>query len=551
MKRLFALLLSLVMICSVFAACGGDGASSNGEKTDGGNSNNGPVDIGNFKNTDIYPLEGEHKLTMGVALDNADDAYLMQMMEEAVGVDLTYQMITDEQAPLLFINSADLPDMLFDAAAKFGLSMTQINEYGQAGLLIDYMEYLDQMPNLAKAYAEHPDLFDGVITLDGEVYTLPYYVFTLKGVNNLLYFREDHMKTAGWEAAPTTVDEFTQYLRDLKEHFGASDPEYIPFTVYTASDIGYNAQLSRFLFPSFGELMEAGIHVDASGENVVVGFATEQYKHYLSYLRSLMAEGLLDPDVYDAKDSLMKAFLNEGHTSVNTLMVYMPSSAFPSGNLDIIIPAPLKSEYNADTKWAMPTVARSWGGMINANTEDLDACLAYMDSFFATEDNPLDAEGQVFNLSFLWGKKGVDWNWKEQGEAYEVYDHEGFSTNAAWGVVNGYSGTPYSGILHVLDYEKGVVGFKATNVKENLVPHAVEVLRPESLPLTDDEHDIYADAWTDINKYVMEFQAAVLTGEKDVEAEWDTFISQLNEMGLQDVIDVYQAALDRYNERSE
>ena len=79
----------------------------------------------------------------------------------------------------------------------------------------------------------------------------------------------------------------------------------------------------------------------------------------------------------------------------------------------------------------------------------------------------------------------------------------------------------------------------------------MEVLRPESLPLTDDEHDIYADAWTDINKYVMEFQAAVLTGEKDIEAEWDTFISQLNEMGLQDVIDVYQAALDRYNERSE
>ena len=49
----------------------------------------------------------------------------------------------------------------------------------------------------------------------------------------------------------------------------------------------------------------------------------------------------------------------------------------------------------------------------------------------------------------------------------------------------------------------------------------------------------------------MEFQAAVLTGEKDVDAEWDTFIKNLYDMGLQDVIDVYQAALDRYNERSE
>ena len=49
----------------------------------------------------------------------------------------------------------------------------------------------------------------------------------------------------------------------------------------------------------------------------------------------------------------------------------------------------------------------------------------------------------------------------------------------------------------------------------------------------------------------MEFQAAVLTGEKDIEKEWDTYLAMLDEMGLQDVIDVYQEALDRYNERSE
>lgn len=546
MKRLFALLLSFVMICSLLSACGGD-SDSTGKKP-GGNSNKVQYDE-NFKNTDIYPLEGEHKLTMGVSLQNADDAYLMQMMEEAVGVDLTYQMITDEQSRVIFLNSKELPDMLFDAASKLTLSMMQINEYGQAGLLINYMDYLDQMPNLAKAYAEHPDLFDGVMTLDGEVYTLPYYVFTLKGVDNMLYFREDHMKEVGWESTPATLDEFTQYLRDLKAHFGPTDPAYIPLTVYTATDLGYNSRLSRYLFPSFGDLMEAGIHADASGEQIVVGFATEQYKHYLTYLRSLMTEGLMESDV-EVKETDQQQLMNAGHTSVNTLMVYMPSSAFPSGNLDIVVAEPLTSEYNSDTKWAMPTVARSWGGMINANTEDLDACLAYMDAFFATEENPLDEKGEVFNLSFMLGKKGVDWNWKEKGASYEVYDHEGFSTNAAWGVVNGYSGTPYTGVLHVLDYEKGVVGFKATNVKEKLVPHAVEVIRPDVLPLTDDEHDIYTDAWTDINKYVMEFQAAVLTGDKDIEAEWDTFIANLNDMGLQDVIDVYQAALERYIERT-
>ena len=41
--------------------------------------------------------------------------------------------------------------------------------------------------------------------------------------------------------------------------------------------------------------------------------------------------------------------------------------------------------------------------------------------------------------------------------------------------------------------------------------------------------------------------AAFITGEKDIDAEWDNFQAELMDMGLQDVIDVYQAALDRYN----
>ena len=43
--------------------------------------------------------------------------------------------------------------------------------------------------------------------------------------------------------------------------------------------------------------------------------------------------------------------------------------------------------------------------------------------------------------------------------------------------------------------------------------------------------------------------AAFITGQKDIEAEWDTYLKTLDDMGLQEVIDVYQAALDRYNAR--
>ena len=35
-------------------------------------------------------------------------------------------------------------------------------------------------------------------------------------------------------------------------------------------------------------------------------------------------------------------------------------------------------------------------------------------------------------------------------------------------------------------------------------------------------------------------------GEKDLQGDFDDFVKQLEQLGAQDVIDVYQAAYDRY-----
>ena len=69
------------------------------------------------------------------------------------------------------------------------------------------------------------------------------------------------------------------------------------------------------------------------------------------------------------------------------------------------------------------------------------------------------------------------------------------------------------------------------------------------LKLTQDEQDIYNDAWTDIKNYLTEMNAAFITGQMDIEAEWDGYVKHLYDIGLQDVIDVYQAALDRFNSK--
>ena len=368
------------------------------------------MDPGNFANTDIYPLEGEHSLSMGIALENAQNSYLLKLMSDAVGVDISYRYVTDEQAPLLFVDMEQMPDMLFSAAGTFGLSLQRINGYGSAGALVNYIDHLDKMPNLSKAYLEHPDLFDGVMSANGEVYTLPYYVYTLTGCTNLIYFRADHLAAVGWDKQPATVDELTQLLRDLKAHYGATDAKYIPMTVYDAGHAGFDNRLTQYLFTAFGNEADPGVHIGTDGK-AIAGFATEQYKQMTLYIRQLVQEGLMDADLFSAKSSLMQAFMNDNHTSVSTRMLNSPESSYADGVENFYISQPLTSQYTSTPVFAEPTIARKWGAMISTTCEDLDAALAYMDAFFAPESNPLNEEGTIYNLSLWLCEEGVDWEW--------------------------------------------------------------------------------------------------------------------------------------------
>lgn len=541
MKRVIAMLLAAVMMCAVFTGCGSDeGIGENG----GQNVRPTVVDPGNFKNTDIYPLEGEHSLSMGIALENAQNSYLLKLMSDAVGVDISYRYVTDEQAPLLFVDMEQMPDMLFSAAGTFGLSLQRINGYGSAGALVNYIEHLDKMPNLSKAYLEHPDLFDGVMSATGEVYTLPYYVYTLTGCTNLIYFRGDHLAAVGWDKQPATVDELTQLLKDLKAHYGATDSKYIPMTVYEAGHANFDNRLTQWLYPAFGQEIDPGVHIGSNGK-AMAGFATEQYKLMTLYIRQLVKDGLLDDELFSAKSSIMQAFMNENHTSVSTRMLNIPQSSYADGVENFYISQPLTSQYTSTPVFAEPTIARKWGAMISTTCEDLDAALAYMDAFFATESNPLNEEGTIYNLSLWLGEEGVDWEWVEKDVSYKEAEKPD-----GWSAQHGFSGTPYIRKFHAMRMDhNGKVDLLPQGVYNNCLPYAKAVVRDEAMALTEDENDIYVEKWQDISNYAAQMFAAFVTGDADIEAQWDTYVANLQQMGLQEVLDCYDAAYARYTAR--
>ena len=335
-----------------------------------------------------------------------------------------------------------------------------------------------------------------------------------------------------------------ELLRDLKAHYGATDSEYIPMTVYEAGHANFDNRLTQWLYPAFGKEADPGIHIGSEGK-AIAGFATEQYKQMVIYIRQLVEEGLLDEDLFSAKSSLMQAFMNENHTSVSTRMLNIPDASYEGGVENYYISQPLTSQFTDTPVFAEPTIARRWGAMISTTCEDLDAALAYMDAFFAPESNPLNEEGTIYNLSLWLGEEGVDWEWVEEGKSYKEAEKPD-----GWSAQHGFSGTPYIGKFHVmrLDHE-GKTDLLPQGVYNNCLPYAKTVIREEALALTEDENETYVEKWQDISKYAAQMFAAYVTGDEDIASTWDTYVENLNKMGLTEVLECYDAAYARYTAR--
>jgi putative aldouronate transport system substrate-binding protein len=72
---------------------------------------------------------------------------------------------------------------------------------------------------------------------------------------------------------------------------------------------------------------------------------------------------------------------------------------------------------------------------------------------------------------------------------------------------------------------------------------------PENLAFglikTQDEIDMVADIEATLQSYVLEAQANFVLGNKDVEADWDAYLAELEAIGLNFYVETMQGAYDR------
>ena len=72
---------------------------------------------------------------------------------------------------------------------------------------------------------------------------------------------------------------------------------------------------------------------------------------------------------------------------------------------------------------------------------------------------------------------------------------------------------------------------------------------PASLTFTTEESEEYSSLIADIDTYANEYLMGCVTGEKDIDATWDEYLSTLQQMGLDRCVSIKQSCYQRYCER--
>ena len=549
MKKILALILALTMILSM-AACGASNtdepkATDPAPVETTANKPTEPVVQEPKTNAERYPLKSDKTfdIVAGNDIFGDDGATLVtDAMQKATGVDVDWSYMTAEQIQLA-LTGKDLPDAIFLYASI--MDKATMYEYGQGGYFVNFMDYLDIMPNFSAVIKANPEALKVVQNEDGSVYCLPTLTVTSTGFNNLLFYRTDMMKEIGWEKAPATTDEFIQFVTELQAHYGANDPEFIAVNAYAANRMGWSTKrIMSYFFPSFGELLLTEMTVDSNGK-VVLGAATEQYKHLMEFMNELWESGAFNTNIYSQEATASQALAAGNHVAIVT--DHNGHTADGYANMSVL--APLTSEYQTTPHW-YKAPSCSWGRInaISTQCEDIETMVKWFDAWYAPATDPLNAEGTLYGITPWLGEIGVDHSLDDATGIYAELAHEGIemgkflaSESFQTALYSGYEG----GLFPYSSAPVNGVGVKGQGTINNLWPYAETPFDLTTLVLTQDETDTYNDAWTDINAYIAETTAKFISGETDVETGWDAYIKDLEKMGLQELLDVYQGAYDR------
>lgn len=554
-KRIAVLMLSMVLLLS---ACTGSGtpktdpttkvpsATDKTDETEGdGTETTGTETTGTEEPSDYmhtYPLVEETKTYTAVTgSELVKTGKWNEYFEEATNIKMDWIYWPDADFDTnytLAVTDQTLPDLMY----LRGRDKKDAYINGQEGLFVDYRDYLKFMPFLGQKMEEFPEAWSAIENIDGSIYGIPQFNMTLTAGPGTVFYRKDMLAKAGVEV-PETLDEFIESLKSLQEYYGSDNEEFVAFQVYSNGHM--TAHFEHFFFPSFGEALEPTFSVNAAGE-VVYTPITDQMKQYLLFANEVFNSGGFDTDIFNEDGTAAKARILENNSVYSTWGTGFSADNFESGEYEVDIFAPFTSEFQSEQRYRNPDVVKYGFMHISTETEDVETLVKWIDSLYAPRDQAI-AEG-VWAITPWIGKEGVDWSYTDEAEGlYQITPPDDWTDSVtAYINVIGPGNAPGYGLFNGLNSANVGLAVKGIGTRDNLYAYGEQAYPESYLNFTDDESFELGDYYPDIMNHVNTEKSKFISGSRDIEAEWDKFVDEVERMGIQTVIDAHQAAYDRF-----
>ena len=481
-------------------------------------------------------------------------------IEEALGVDLEFVSYPSadyaSKLNVMIMSGEELPDILFSPGSS------NVPGWIEEGALIPLNEYYanpDYAKNINDASERtETDIAQYLTMSDGNIYAIPYWNHDPGAeVSQKLWVYQPWLDQLGVKM-PETTEEFYELCQkvaatDLNGN-GKNDEVCL-----TASGIG---NWFDFLMTPYVYAHDNYFRVVEDGK-VSFAYTTEEWKEGLKYIRKFFEEGLIPLETLTQNSDQYKAI---AFAETPTLFSF---SGWCYEGTDIY----RRSEYNYIVALEGPTGRKvshyqpslpSVGAVITSDCENPDAAFLVLDYLCSEE----------MGLTSRYGKQGENWEYWENvqldnkedfGPTFEGYDisilaeytttgfwYDTKPQTASYLQIGPFIRDKYSNIARVVNRNPSTEEEKIKLYNEDLTSQSImaaENYRPEEVfdygPLSVEETKATADIAATLKNYINESTSAFLSGDKDIDKEWDTYLAELEKIGYKTMLEVYQTAYDR------
>lgn len=505
-KKILAVAVSALIACTV-VACGSNNSSNQEEQP-----TKTPV-VSKEEGT-ASPSKQDKPATvsmMTLSAELTNDSPVLKWIQDAtnVAVEVSHAAGDYNEGLALVMAGGDLPDIVVIN------DVSQANSYGSQGALLDFNEHLDRMPNLKAFWDKYPDLKRRATTPDGKIYIA---INEGLGYSNQMVwmYRPDVLEKHNLQV-PTTWDELHIVLQSLKKEYPDSYPLIFRFGLES---------VELTMAPSFGTYYK--VYPDLQTGEVKFAPVTENFRHLLENLNTFYKEKLINTDFLSITTDQWVEMMTTGKSFFTVDYI---------GRIQSLSEAMM--EEGAELRMMPPPAG--------PNSTGYNPFTNYMTGGFTVAKNSKNLEAALHYIDFLYSEAGTELvSWGIEGETFTVKDGRKVLTAAKDHLeLAKVTGQTAFGVYGLLD-EKAPQSFISEKFKVSYdeapkYQYPTNVVPPN---FKNEELETISIVYEQIIKHKDTNEAKFIIGERPF-SEWDAYVQEVQNLGLQQVLDLYKLGWDR------